>query len=361
MSNFQLTRMSSYAKNKLQMCSITQHQCRWRQMCGKCSQIHQVHSLFVRTCPDWTIYSWQTFNSLGCPHMLRTNYRCVQSLNISVDVAKCAENVHKFTQFTHFLSVTKNDLSWLNNLFVARFQLSSISSYAKNKLQMSSVTQHQCRWRQMCGKCSQIHQVHSLFVRTCPDWTIYSCQTFNSLGCPLMLRTNYRCVESLNISVDVAKCVENVYTSIHNTHFWTAPKMTCLHWTIYLWKGFYSLRCPLMLRTNYRWVQSLNISVDVAKCLENVHKFTKFTHFLSVTKNDLYRLKNLFMARFQLITMSTYVKSKLQMCSVIQHQCRRRQMFGKCSQIHPVHLLFVRYKKLFVLNEQSSDCKISTQ
>ena len=217
MSNFQLTRMSSYAKNKPQMCSVTQHQCRWRQMCGKCSQIHQVHSVFVRTCPDWTIYSWQTFNSLGCPHMLRTNYRCVQSLNISVDVAKCAENVHKFTQFTHFLSVTKNDLSWLNNLFVARFQLISISSYAKNKLQMCSVTQHQCRWRQMCGKCSQIHQVHSLFVRTCPDWTIYSCQTFNSQGCPLMLRTNYRCVESLNISVDVAKCVENVHTSIHKT------------------------------------------------------------------------------------------------------------------------------------------------
>ena len=42
-----------------------------------------------------------------------------------------------------------------------------------------------------------------------------------------------------------------------------------------------------MLRTNYRWVQSLNISVDVAKCEENVHKFTQFTHFLSVTKKRL--------------------------------------------------------------------------
>ena len=37
--------------------------------------------------------------------MLRTNYRCVQSLNISVDDAKCVENVHKFTKYTHFLSV----------------------------------------------------------------------------------------------------------------------------------------------------------------------------------------------------------------------------------------------------------------
>ena len=144
------------------MCSVTQHQCRWRQMCGKCSQIHQVHSLFVRTCPDWTIYSWQTFNSLGCPLMLRTNYRCVKSLNISVDVAKCVENVHKFTQFTHFLSVTKNDLSWLNNLFMARFLLIRMSTSVKNKLQMCSVIQHQCRRCQMCGKCSHINSLHSL-------------------------------------------------------------------------------------------------------------------------------------------------------------------------------------------------------
>ena len=39
--------------------------------------------------------------------MLRTNYRCVQSLNISVDDAKCVENVQKFTQYTHILSVSK--------------------------------------------------------------------------------------------------------------------------------------------------------------------------------------------------------------------------------------------------------------
>ena len=93
--------------------------------------------------------------------MLKTNYRCVQSLNISVDVAKCVENVQKFTQFTHFLSVTKNDLSWLNNLFMANFQLSRMSSYAKNKLQMCSVTQHQCRRRQMCENVQTfIHYTH---------------------------------------------------------------------------------------------------------------------------------------------------------------------------------------------------------
>ena len=160
-----------------------------------------------------------------------------------------------------------------------------------------------------------------------------------------MLRTNYRCVQSLNISVDVAKCVENVHTLIHYTHFWTITKMTCLHWTIYWWQSFNSLVCRLMLQTNYRCVQSLNISVDVAKCVDNVNKFTQFTHFLSVTKNDLSWLNNLFMVWFQLITMSSCAKNKLQMCSVTQHQCRRRQMCGKCSQIHPVHSLFVRYKK----------------
>ena len=39
-----------------------------------------------------------------------------------------------------------------------------------------------------------------------------------------MLRTNYRCVQSLTISVDVAKCVVNVHTLIHYTHVWTVTK-----------------------------------------------------------------------------------------------------------------------------------------
>ena len=86
-----------------------------------------------------------------------------------------------------------------------------------------------------------------------------------------MLRTNYRCVESLNISVYVAKCVENVHTLIHYIHFGLLQKMTCHHRTIYSWQSSNSLGCPLMLKTNYRCVQSLNISVDVTKCVENVH------------------------------------------------------------------------------------------
>ena len=59
------------------------------------------------------------------------------------------ENFNIFTQYTHYFSIIKNDLSWLNNLFMISFQLIIMSSYAKNKLQMCWVTQHQCRSLQM--------------------------------------------------------------------------------------------------------------------------------------------------------------------------------------------------------------------
>ena len=160
MARFQLIRMSSSAKNKLQVSLVTQHQCWGRQMCEKFHKFNQyTHFLFVtRNDLSWLNYPlWQGFNSLGCPLMLRTNYTCILSLNISVNVAKCVENFQKFTQYFHFLSVTKKDLSCLINLFMARFELNSVSSYAKNKLQMCSVSQHQCKHCQMCGKFSQVH------------------------------------------------------------------------------------------------------------------------------------------------------------------------------------------------------------
>ena len=150
------------------MCSVNQHQFRRRHMCGKFSQIHPVHS---------------------------------------------------------HLYVTKNDLSWLNNLFMVRTQLISMSSYAKNKLQMCSVIQHHSRRRQMWGKFSQIHPIHLLFF-----------------------------------------CYK-------------------------------------------KWLVLFEQSVH---------------------------------GRFQLISMSSFAKNKLQMCSVTQQQCRHRQMCGKYSQIFPVlsfHLL----------------------
>ena len=96
--------------------------------------------------------------------MIWINYRCVQSTYISLDVARRGENFNKFTLYTHYLSIT-NDLSWINNLFMVRTHLISMSSNAKNKLEMCSVNQHQFRRCQMCGKFSQIDPVHSPFVR----------------------------------------------------------------------------------------------------------------------------------------------------------------------------------------------------
>ena len=76
---------------------VTQHQGRLRHLGGKFTQYAHFLSIPKVTCLDRTIYLWQGFNLLGCPLILRRNYRCVQSLNIIVDVAKCVENFHKFT------------------------------------------------------------------------------------------------------------------------------------------------------------------------------------------------------------------------------------------------------------------------
>ena len=99
------------------------------------------------------------------------------------------------------------------------FQFISMSSYAKNRQQMCCVTQHQCRSRQIwkiftnspraltfvCYKKSDSSRLNNIFI-----------VSFNTLGCLLMLRTNNRCVESLNISVEVAKCGK--YSQIHPVH-----------------------------------------------------------------------------------------------------------------------------------------------
>ena len=269
--------MSSYAKKKLQLCSVTQYQCRRRQMGEKFHKFTQyTHFLFV------TKYFLSRMNNL---FMVRfqlismSSYAKNKLEMCSVTQHQCkrrqmCENIHKFTQYSPFLYVAKNDLSRLNNLFMARFQFIRKCYYVKNKLQLCSVTQHQCRHRQMC---EQFHKF-----------------------------TQY-------------------------THFCLLLKMIFLDWAINSCQGFNSLGCPLMLRTNYRCAQLLNIIVDVAKCVENFRKFTQYTHFLSVAKNDLSWLNNLFMAWFQFIRKSYYAKNKLKMCSVTQHQCRHRQM---CEQFH---------------------------
>ena len=227
MANFQLNSMSSYAKNKLQMCSVTQHQCRRCQMCGKCSHINSLHSR-LDCYKKWLVFIEQSVMAkfqLISMSSYATNK--LQMCSVTQHQCRRPQMCEKCSQIhpVHSLFVRyKNDLSWLNNLFVARFQLISMSSYATNKLQMCSVTQHQCRRPQMCGKCSQIHPVHSLFVR---------------------------------------------------------------------------------YKNDLSWLNNL--------------LFVRY-------KNDLSWLNNLFVARFQLISMSSYANNKLQMCSVTQHQCRWRQL-----------------------------------
>ena len=75
-----------------------------------------------------------------------TNYRCVESLNISVEVAKCGKFSQIHPEHSH-LSYSKNDSSRWKNLFKVSFQHIRMSSYPKNKQEMCCVTQHQCRSR----------------------------------------------------------------------------------------------------------------------------------------------------------------------------------------------------------------------
>ena len=208
--------------------------------------------------------------------MLRTNNRCVESLNISVEVAKCGKLSQIHPEHS-LLSVTKNDSSRLNNLFMVSFQNIEMSSYAKK---------------------------------------------------------NNRCVASLNISVEVAKCGK--FSQIHPEHsLLSVTKNDLSRLNNLFMVSFQHIGMSSYAKKNNRCVASLNISVEVVKC----GKFSQIHpehSLLSVTKYDLSRLNHLFMASFQLISMYSYAKNKQQMCRVTQHQ-RNVAKCGKYSQIHPEH------------------------
>ena len=140
------------------------------------------------TCLDWTIYSWLDFSFWGCFFMLRTNCRCVQSPNISVDVAKFGENYHKYTQYTHVLAVTRNDLSsWTTYSW---YGFNTLGSYAMNKLQF---VQHQktsmsVDRRHECGSVRQV-----IFLQHSPSDTGWICICYKKwLG---WLNTSAVCTE----------------------------------------------------------------------------------------------------------------------------------------------------------------------
>ena len=188
---------------------------------------------------------------------------------------------------------------------MAKFQLIRMSSCPKNKLLMCLFTQHQCRRNQICGKRSQIQHSSLTFYplqkTTCHDLNNLFMARFQLISMSSYATEHTTDVFSHSTSVLTSPNVWKMFTNSPSyTHIWIRYKkrLVLIKQSI-RGRDSNSLVCPLMLKTNYRSVQSLNISVDDAKCVENVHKSTKHTHFLSVTKNDLSWLNNLFMPNFQ--------------------------------------------------------------
>ena len=149
MASFQLIRIVLLCSGQTtDVFCYWQHQCRctgwmWWTCSNTFGKVH-LHFMSVLVLIEQSVVcSWQSFNSLRCPLMPRTNCRCLQSLNISVNVTKYVEN--RFTNSPSsltFCPLQKTTCPDWNNIFMARFQLIRMSTYAKNKLQMSSVTQH---------------------------------------------------------------------------------------------------------------------------------------------------------------------------------------------------------------------------
>ena len=106
---------------------------------------------------------------------------------------------------------TLNDLSCLNTSAVMERFVSLIGwpLPVKLKLQMYSMTQlFSVDVVKFVENAHKFTHVHSLFVSykillVLTEQSIYG-KVPTSLACPLMLRTNNTCVQSLNISVDVA-------------------------------------------------------------------------------------------------------------------------------------------------------------
>ena len=63
-----------------------------------------------------------------------------------------------------------------------------------------------------------------------------------------MLKTIYRCLQSLIINVDVTKCVKMFTNSPSSLTFCPLQKTTCPDSTIYSWQGFNLLVRPLKLK-----------------------------------------------------------------------------------------------------------------
>ena len=93
-----------------------------------------------------------------------------------------------------------------------------------------------------------------------------------------MLRTNNRCVASLNI-IEVAKCGK--LSQIQPEHsVLSVTKNDLSRLTIFM-ENFQHIRILSLLKTNNRCVESLNISVEVAKCGKYSQMHTALTFCLN--------------------------------------------------------------------------------
>ena len=82
------------------------------------AQIHpDTHILTVKKL--WLVLTQQSIHdNFSTYYCLKKNNRCVESLYVNEGVVKCDKRFHKFTLYTHILTVKNCDLSWLNNLFM---------------------------------------------------------------------------------------------------------------------------------------------------------------------------------------------------------------------------------------------------
>ena len=149
-----------------------------------------------------------------------------------------------------------------------------MSSYVKNKLQMCSGQTTSAKTSPNLWKIFTNSPMNTHFLSVTKN--LYLFLTEQSIDGKLstrfqddkslMVRTNYRCVQSRNISADVVQMLSGKCSFTNKKTLWvetcqdflfSQQKMSCLDWTIWFMARFQLIwRCPLMLRTNYRCVQS---------------------------------------------------------------------------------------------------------
>ena len=98
----------------------------------------------------WTIYSWKAFNSFGCSSYAKNKQ---QMCRVTQHQCRSRQMWKIFTYSPSTLTFclyNKMTVTWLNNLFMVSFQLIRLLSYAKNKLQMCWVSSFcnisECTW-----------------------------------------------------------------------------------------------------------------------------------------------------------------------------------------------------------------------